>query len=195
MISSLVTFYVQKASGAVWKIESLPLNLRVANSLVSYIKYIGKMFFPSRLAVFYPHSGRSLLSWQPVVCFIVLVVVSAIVIYMARRRRYLAVGWLWFLGTLVPVIGLVQVGFQAMADRYTYLPSIGIFIMIVWGAAELSTKWSLRRLGRCRAFHQMVTSKNLGGDIRRNSAWCIVVMYFSASNVLAKQSYPFRARH
>jgi tetratricopeptide (TPR) repeat protein len=84
--------------------------------------------------------------WQALISFLLLAGVTAVIIYTARRRRYLAVGWLWYLGTLVPVIGLVQVGLQAMADRYTYLPSIGIFIMVTWGAAELFSSLNLRKI-------------------------------------------------
>ncbi|HIJ69765.1 MAG TPA: tetratricopeptide repeat protein [Planctomycetes bacterium] len=139
-VSSAITFIVQKKAGSVWGTEILPLYLRIANALVSYIKYIGKMIFPTRLAVLYPYSRNGFTAWQLIICILILAVVSAFVIYMARKKRYLIVGWLWYLGTLVPVIGLIQVGAQSMADRYTYLPSIGIFTMVVWGAAELSAK-------------------------------------------------------
>jgi tetratricopeptide (TPR) repeat protein len=145
-VSSVVTFLVQRSSGVVVQIEKLSLNARIANTLVSYIKYIGKMIYPRRLAVLYPHPGHSLPLWQPMVCFMVLAVVSAGIIYAARRRRYLVVGWLWYVGTLVPVIGLVQVGMQAMADRYTYLPIIGLFIIIAWGASELFGRWRLQKI-------------------------------------------------
>lgn len=142
--SSVVTFMAQKSQGAVLATEILPVKIRIANALVSYIGYIGKMIYPARLAVLYPIYSDSL-KWQPFVCLLLLVVISAAVFYMARRRPYLVVGWLWYIGTLVPVIGLVQVGTQAMADRYTYLPSVGIFIMAAWGAADLIAK---RRYGR-----------------------------------------------
>lgn len=153
VILSVITFIVQqkgKPTGmlgtvpASIRITTAPLNIRISNALVSYVSYIVKMFYPRRLAVLYPHPGDSLPKWQPIVCFLILAAISAGVIYLARRRRYLAVGWLWYLGTMVPVIGLVQVGAQAMADRYTYLPLIGIFIMIAWLAAELTAKWRHR---------------------------------------------------
>jgi len=143
--SSVVTFIAQKSQAAVMSTEILPVNLRVANALVSYFSYIGKLFYPTRLAVLYPFSGDSL-NWQPIVSLLLLAVISAGVIYKARRCPYLAVGWLWYIGTLVPVIGLVQVGSQAMADRYTYLPSIGIFIMVAWGANDLVAKWRYRKI-------------------------------------------------
>jgi len=142
-ISSIVTLVVQSSAGAT---KTVPLYLRIGNGLVSYVGYIGKTIYPSRLAAFYPHPGIRLPMWQPIVCFVMLAVITIVVIYTARRRRYLIVGWLWYLGTLIPVIGLVQVGVQAMADRYTYLPSIGIYMMAGWGAAELVTKLRLRKI-------------------------------------------------
>lgn len=146
-VSSAVTYIVQHKAGALKDTEVLSLNLRMANVLVSYVSYIGKMLYPSRLAVLYPHPADSLAIWQPIGALLILVVVSAGIIYLGRWRRYLVVGWWWYLGTLVPVIGLVQVGVQAMADRYTYLPLVGIFIMIAWGAGELTTKWRYKRIG------------------------------------------------
>ena len=94
------------------------------------------MLWPSGLSVFYPHPGNALPIWKPLVCAIVLVVVTIWVVKEIRRAPYLAVGWFWYLGTLVPVIGIVQVGEQAMADRYTYVPLIGIFIAIAWSLPE-----------------------------------------------------------
>jgi len=139
----VVTFLSPPALAAV---KRLPLNLRTENAVVSYVSYIGKLIYPSRLAVFYPHPLGSLPIWKPIVCFLILIVVSVIVLYRVRSKRFLIVGWLWYLGTLIPVIGLVQVGDQAMADRYTYLPSIGIFIIVAWGVAELSAKWRYRKI-------------------------------------------------
>lgn len=131
----------------IMRITSSPVSVRISNALVSYLNYIVKMFYPNRLAVLYPHPSDSLPTWQPVFSLMILAGISAGIIYMARRRGYLVVGWLWYIGTLVPVIGLVQVGAQAMADRYTYLPLVGIFIMVAWGAAEFGTKWRYRSMG------------------------------------------------
>ena len=117
-------------------LADLPLGIRLENALVSYGSYLWKMLWPSRLS-FYPHSVSALPAWQWILSTLVLVGVSAIVI-MFHRKRYLPVGWFWFLGTLVPVIGLVQVGEYAMADRYAYVPLIGIFVMIAWGLADLA---------------------------------------------------------
>lgn len=145
-VSCVITYIVQQSTGALKLTETLPLNIRLSNALVSYSGYIVKMVYPSRLAVLYPLGANGLPSWQPAASLLVLIVVSVGIIYTARRRPYLVVGWLWYLGTLVPVIGLVQVGSQSMADRYTYLPSIGIFIIIAFGAAELLAKWRYRKI-------------------------------------------------
>ena len=135
--ASLVTFWVQKEGEAVASLQNLPLTDRLINAVVSYAAYITKMVMPFNLAVFYPHPG----SWPARDAFeasILILLISLLVVTGFRRRPYLLVGWLWYLGTLVPVIGIVQVGAQAMADRYTYLPLIGIFMMLVWGFMELA---------------------------------------------------------
>lgn len=132
--SSVVTFLVQRKGGAVS--TALTLGERVANAVVSYARYIRKMFWPDDLSVLYPHPGHWPL-WQVLVCAALLVGACLAVAVWGRSRPYLIMGWLWFLGTMVPVIGLVQVGIQSMADRYTYVPLIGLFIMVVWGIADL----------------------------------------------------------
>lgn len=131
--SSVITFIAQQKGGAVS--TSLPVADRVANALVSYVRYIGKMFLPVDLSVLYPHPGH----WPVGVtlgCALLLGIISFGVLFLGRRWRFLPVGWLWFVGMMVPVIGLVQVGIQAMADRYTYVPMIGLFIVLVWGLGE-----------------------------------------------------------
>ena len=143
-VSSLLTFLVQQRGGTVGSLEAIPLESRIGNALISYVQYIGKMVWPHRLAVFYPYP-ENLPIWQVVGAGLLLVALSILVIRSARRQPYLAVGWLWYLGTLVPVIGLVQVGMQAMADRYTYVPLVGLFIMIAWGVRDLSEGWRHRR--------------------------------------------------
>ena len=131
--SSLVTFIVQRKGGAVS--TSLSLGARVANALVAYVRYIGKTFWPSDLSILYPHPGHWP-AWQVAAAAALLLAICVVVIVLVRRQPFLAMGWLWFCGTLVPVIGVVQVGIQSMADRYTYLPLIGLFIMLAWGIAE-----------------------------------------------------------
>lgn len=141
-VSSVVTFFVQQTGGATWSLETVPMMMRVANALISYVCYIAKMVWPSNLAVFYPYENV-LPVWQGLGAGLLLVGLSLLALREARRFPYVAVGWLWYLGTLVPVIGLVQVGEQAMADRYTYVPLIGLFIVVAWGAVDLSRRWRL----------------------------------------------------
>jgi tetratricopeptide (TPR) repeat protein len=117
-----------------------PLSIRLENAIVSYARYIGKAFWPAWLAPFYPHPGNSLPSWQIIAALIFLLLIT-IVVFAARQRRYLTVGWLWFLVCFLPMIGLVQVGKQAMADRYAYQPFMGLFIMVCWQAAEWASEW------------------------------------------------------
>jgi tetratricopeptide (TPR) repeat protein len=135
-ISSFLTIVAQQSAGAVQKLEWFPLEARIGNALVSYFTYICKMIWPHPLAILYPLAGM-LPMWQVAGAGLILVCGSILVVWAARKHPYLIVGWLWYLGTLVPVIGLVQVGAQAMADRYTYVPLIGLFIMIGWGIPDI----------------------------------------------------------
>ena len=144
-----ITFYVQKTAGAVATVESVPLIWRGLIAIESYCWYMFKTFWPTRLAVFYP-----LEHYRPIPPFIAacvfLLAVSATAVWMLKRRPFFFVGWFWFLGTLVPVIGLVQVGGQGMADRYSYWPSIGLFIAVIWWAGELVRGSKLKlMLGSC----------------------------------------------
>ncbi len=143
-LSCIVTFIVQQKGGAVKSIQGFPLGVRIANAIVSYIIYMGKTVWPTNLAVYYPHPGLWPL-WQVLGAVLLLGAVTLTVIWTANRFPYLTVGWLWFTGTLVPVIGIVQVGTQGMADRYTYAPLIGLFIMAAWGIPELLKKWRYRK--------------------------------------------------
>jgi tetratricopeptide (TPR) repeat protein len=117
--------------------EEISLRARVLNVPVAYLMYLRKAFWPTDLAVLYPHAGSSLSVGMAAAAAAVLLLFTGLILWAARRRPYLVVGWLWFLGTLVPVIGLVQVGLQAMADRYTYIPLIGILLMLAWGVPDL----------------------------------------------------------
>lgn len=137
-VSALI-FLAQRGGGAVLSIDQLPLAARLANALVSYAVYAAKLFWPSNLAVFYPFPA-SLPAWEAIAAGAAVAAVSALVIHERARRPYLMVGWLWYLATLLPVIGIVQVGLQARADRYTYIPLIGLSIMLAWGAAELGAR-------------------------------------------------------
>ena len=144
-ISSIITFIVQQKGGAVPTIYSLPFYSRVANAICSYLVYIEKMFWPTRLAVLYPHPIRGISVAETLFSAIILILITVLIIYYARRYKYLVVGWLWYLGTLVPVIGIVQVGAQAWADRYTYIPLIGLFAIVAFGATDLFKTASLKK--------------------------------------------------
>jgi Tfp pilus assembly protein PilF len=133
--SCVVTYLAQQAGGAV-AVEEFPFTVRAANAAVSAVAYLWKTIVPIRLAAFYPHPGATVPPWHVIGSVAVLVGMTACVLIQARKRTYLAVGWLWYLVTLVPVIGLLQVGVQGMADRYTYIPLIGIFTAATWGVSE-----------------------------------------------------------
>lgn len=143
--SSVVTYMAQQYGGAVKSLTRFPLPARLSNVVVAYAGYLAKMLWPSKLAVYYPYE-LSRPAWQLIVAALVLSSVTALVLYAARRRGYLLTGWLWYLGTLVPVIGLVQVGEQSLADRYTYVPLVGLFLMLVWGTGDFVKGWRFRRV-------------------------------------------------
>jgi tetratricopeptide (TPR) repeat protein len=124
--------------------EYLPFSERVANAIISYVSYLGKIFWPVDLAVFYPYE-HSFPLWQILLSCFILIGITIVVTYAIRKLPFLFVGWFWYLGTLIPVIGLVQVGKQALADRYTYLPSIGIAIMLAWGIPLLFPREDMRK--------------------------------------------------
>jgi protein O-mannosyl-transferase len=132
----VITFFVQRDAGAVAPLDSVPLALRVGNACVAYATYMWKMVWPLRLGLFYP-LHPTLPAWQVMVSVAALTGISALVLRLVRRHAYLGVGWAWYLITLVPAIGLVQVGGQAMADRFTYVPLIGLFIMLAWGVPAM----------------------------------------------------------
>jgi Tfp pilus assembly protein PilF len=140
---SVITFLVQKESDAVSSLSAISLWDRLLNATFSYVSYLGKAFWPSDLAIFYPYHAPP--PFQTLISSItILLLITVISILLHKRQPYLLTGWLWYLGTLVPVIGIVQVGSQAMADRYTYLPLVGISIMVVWNFKELSDRFSAR---------------------------------------------------
>jgi len=145
--SSAVTVAAQRAGGALSDVENVPLTLRTANAAISYWRYIGKMLWPRELSIFYTYpslEGGAGWSAGLTAAAVAGLIVATVLVFMARRR-WAVIGWLWFLGTLVPVIGLVQVGRQAMADRYTYLPLVGLFIMLAWAGGEVCARFANRR--------------------------------------------------
>src|SRR5438128_1181317 len=142
-LSCLAT--IQAQDSATGLLEQLPFTWRLNNALVSYIEYLWQTFWPVGLAVFYPYPNNALSIWQVALATTFLLAISAIVILLRKKRPYVLAGWFWYVGMLVPVIGIVQIGEQGHADRYTYLPHIGLFLVIVWTAADLATAWHLRR--------------------------------------------------
>ena len=146
-VASAVTFVVQQRGGSLAMGERLALSGRVGNALVSYCRHVGKLFWPADLAVFYPYPGPWPLG-TVLLAAGVLLGVSALVWAQRQRHPYTLVGWLWFIGMLVPVIGLVQTGSQALADRHTYLPSLGVLILAIWGVGDLTRGWQYQALAR-----------------------------------------------
>jgi Tfp pilus assembly protein PilF len=140
--SAVITMQAQQAGGATRSTTQFSLGVRIGNAVYAYAMYLWKMVWPARLAPIYPHPGDSLTAWRVAVAGLVLIAITAVV-WRFRRHRFLLTGWLWFLGTLVPVIGLVQVGDAAMADRYAYIPLIGVFTMISFGIADLAKEKKL----------------------------------------------------
>jgi protein O-mannosyl-transferase len=140
IVAAMVTYLVQRQGGSVASFDEVPLALRAGNALVSYVAYIFQFIWPVNLAVFYPYSAGTS-PWPAIGAAVLLAGVTALALRGFRRRPYLAIGWFWYLGTIFPVLGLIQAGVQARADRYTYVPLIGISIMVAWGLADLCTRW------------------------------------------------------
>jgi tetratricopeptide (TPR) repeat protein len=162
--ASATTFLIQHLAGATVSLTYLPVLRRAANAVVAYATYLRKMIWPHDLAIFYPHRDHfppALLAGAA----LLLLALTALALWRWRRQPYLLVGWLWFLGTLFPVIGLIQVGNQSLADRYTYLPLIGIFVALTWGGAELAARWP-----RCRPA--------LAGAVGVLLAGCLALTHF-----------------
>ena len=163
--SSAMTFATQQNAGAVRSLEAFSPGFRIANALVAYGRYLGKMIWPANLACFYPAPTEWPLAWV-LGATLLLAALTALCVWQVKRAPYLAVGWFWYLGMLVPVIGIVQVGMQSMADRYTYLPLIGVFIAVVWAAAEGGS----RRKAESRKLKAEIVSKKIEASITPGSA-------------------------
>jgi len=145
-VSAVLTFLAQSHGGAVRTFTDAPVALRLSNALVSYAKYLLLTFWPNDLAVYYPFARAGIPAWQIIGAAFLLIGITAFCFSQWKPRPYLVVGWLWFLGTLVPVIGLVQVGGQIMADRYFYIPSIGLFIALAFGLIDIARSWRVAPL-------------------------------------------------
>ena len=145
-ILSVITYLVQEHGGALMSLGKPPLDFRIANMFISYIRYIGKIIWPSRLAVFYPLLPANFPKTITAVCVLLFILLSAVSIYIGRVRKYVIVGWLWFIGTLVPMAGLVQAGEQSMANRYMYISMTGLFIIAAWAAKDIAAtrrRWKM----------------------------------------------------
>jgi tetratricopeptide (TPR) repeat protein len=173
--SAVLTIKAQKAGGAVQSSQH-SLLLRLETAVISYVRYLGKALWPSKLVALYPHPTELYPAWQAGAAVLVLVLVTTLVLR-ARKQRYLAVGWFWFLGSLVPMIGLVQVGAQAMADRYAYVPFVGLFLMLTWLAADgaqtyrLSAAWLAISAVSCLLVLGTLTYRQVGYWHDTESFW------------------------
>ena len=134
--ASVLTYIAQQSGGGIKSATAVPLADRISNALISYVAYLAKILWPFKLACFYPFPD-SLSLWRVGGALLLLLLITGLAIRSVRRYPFLIVGWLWYLGTLIPVIGLVKIGAFSMADRYSYVPLIGIFIILVWGVPEL----------------------------------------------------------
>jgi tetratricopeptide (TPR) repeat protein len=174
--SAVVTMKAQKAGGAVQTLSQYSLLLRLETAVISYVRYMGKAFWPSKLVALYPHPTKLYPAWQ-VGAAVVLLLLVTVLILRARGQRYLAVGWFWFLGSLVPMIGLVQVGLQAMADRYAYIPLLGLFVMTVWlmadwaQARQISARWIAIPAVSCLLLLGTLTYRQVGYWHDTESFW------------------------
>jgi tetratricopeptide (TPR) repeat protein len=143
-VSCAITILAQKANNSVVNLQYLPLETRFINTILSYVKYVAMLFYPVNLGIWYPFDAQ-VNFWLFAAACLFLIGVTALCVRQRRERKYLLTGWLWFLGTLVPVIGIVQVGLQSLADRYTYIPFFGLFIILVWGSGEIVERLKVRR--------------------------------------------------
>ncbi len=176
--SSVLTMQAQRAGGAVASFVKYPLSVRLENAVVSYLRYIGKVFWPVNLAPMYPHPGSALPKWQVWAALVLLLGITELVLHL-RRRRYLLVGWLWFLGMLVPMIGIVQVGHQAMADRYAYLPFVGLFIMVCWGVPDLYAQLAARSARSTRPTEPLIAAQHGPASVFLLVVTCVVLLALS----------------
>jgi tetratricopeptide (TPR) repeat protein len=167
-VSSVVTFVAQR--GAIGWTEQLPMLPRVNNALVSYVIYVRQMFWPSNLAVFYPHPENRLSPWEISLALAILIGITMGAVILRKKAPYFIIGWYWYLGMLVPVIGLVQVGWQGHADRYTYLPQIGLYIAGTWAFADLTASWRRRRVLQIAAALLVVAALSCSASIQ-TSYW------------------------
>ncbi|MGD0786327.1 MAG: tetratricopeptide repeat protein [Sedimentisphaerales bacterium] len=187
-IFSVIAFFTQRGLGALTTFTKLSLKFRIYNALISYVEYIEKMLWPSRLAAFYPHPDVNVSVLYAVISAAVLLAVTILVLRFAKNRRYLVTGWFWYLGTLVPVIGIIQVGSHAMADRYSYIPLTGLFIIIAWGMSELLAKLPQRKIILGAAMVIVLTTLGIFAH-RQTSYWNNSFTLFTHDNQVTQNNY------
>jgi tetratricopeptide (TPR) repeat protein len=175
--ASVLTFLQQQAHGAVSSLENSPINLRMANVLVSYVKYLAKMVWPHDLTAIYPFPP-SIPFWHVAGACLLLAFIFLLAIKHFTRRPYLAIGWLWFVGTLVPVIGIIKIGSHAMADRYTYMPFIGLYIVIAWGVPEILSQFRYKKVVLVSAAVALIAGLMLTAKIQ-TSYWANSIRLFT----------------
>jgi len=191
--SAVVTMMAQSSGGAVKDLTYYSLPLRLETTVISYVRYLGKAFWPAKLVAPYPHALKLYPAWQVGGGVFLLLLITALACVRARRQRYLAVGWFWFLGSLVPMIGLVQVGGQAMADRYAYISFIGLFVMMVWlvadwaGAFGVSARWLAVPAVSCLLALGVLTYRQVGYWHDTESFW-LRTLALTQDNYLAQES-------
>jgi Tfp pilus assembly protein PilF len=185
-VISIVTYLTQRSEGAVATFDALPLAMRIENGLVSYVAYLVKTVWPGDLAALYPF--LPLPAWKIAGAVLVLAAISAAVYRFAARRPYLATGWLWYVGTLVPVIGLVQVGGMSMADRFTYLPHFGLFVIAAWGVAEAAARWGVSKTALAAAGGIAVLGYAVAAS-RQVEAWRDSVILWERTLAVTEANY------
>jgi protein O-mannosyl-transferase len=186
--SCVVTFVVQRGSGSVADTAGFPLHIRAGNCLLSYARYIGKAFWPADLSVFYPFDAIALNAVSIAISGGLIIVVTVLVIRLRRREPYLMVGWLWFVISLVPVIGLVQSGAQSMADRYTYVPYIGLFVMAAWRLRSLVLRWPVTAWVIRAAATLVIVAMGIGAW-RQTGCWRDSLSLFTQAIEVTGQNY------
>ena len=188
--SAVVTMQAQQAGGAIRTLTRYGLPVRLETALISYVRYLGIAFWPSKLVAMYPHSSQLFPAWHVGAAAAFLLLITAAVLLRARQQPYLAVGWFWFLGSLVPMIGLVQVGEQSMADRYAYISFIGLFVMVVWliadlaGANRISARWLVVPAVSCLLLLGVLTNRQVHYWHDTESFWLRTIA-LTANNYVA----------
>jgi tetratricopeptide (TPR) repeat protein len=177
LFACVTTILDERRVGAVQSLAHFSFSVRIGNALMAYISYVFNAVWPNHLSVFYPHPGNTLPMWRVWGAALFIAGVSVLAIRTLNKYPYIAVGWFWFLGTLVPVIGLVQIGGQAMADRYTYIPLIGLFTIFSWGISDLTLRWTYRKIV-VSAFAAMVLAVLCGRTILQVNHWKNAVTLF-----------------